>query len=120
MLLPTNVYSFTFQNCLAVAIILLSGVLYVSTFISLKKQTKNLALHCASSSNRSQAGRLLKEKRFVRTILLVVCIAVIGIVPYSIAWFVLVNQETMTSPLSKAYQIHLSCQLSINGLFVES
>ena len=91
MLLPTNVYSFTIQNCLAVAIILLSGILYVSIFISLRKQTKNLALHCASGSNRSQATRLLKEKQFVRTIILVALIAIIGIVPYSIAWFVLVR-----------------------------
>jgi hypothetical protein len=59
--------------------------------ISLRKQTRNLALHDpgANNSNRSQATRLLKEKQFIRTILFVACIAVIGIVPYTIAYHAL-------------------------------
>lgn len=80
-----NVYKFSIDTYLGVAIILVTGFLYVLTSISLRKQTRNLALHDASGSNRSQAARLLKEKQFVRTILLVACIAVVGIVPYTVA-----------------------------------
>ena len=84
-----NVYSFSIDIYLGVAIVLLTGILYVLIFISLQKQTRNLALDDASGSNRSQVTRMLKEKQFVRTILLVACVAFIGIVPYSIAYYVL-------------------------------
>jgi hypothetical protein len=78
LLSPMNVYTFSFDTYLGVAIILVTGTLYALTLISLRKQTRNLALHNANGSNRSQVTRLLREKQFVRTIILVACIAVIG------------------------------------------
>ena len=89
MIWPHNVYTLSIDTYLGVAIVLLTGILYVLIFISLQKQTRNLALDDASGSNRSQATRMLKEKQFVRTILLISCIAFIGIVPYCIAYYVL-------------------------------
>ena len=86
---PWNVYSFTIDIYLGVAIVLLTGILFVLISMSLKKQARNLALDDASGSNRGQATRMLKGKQFVRTILLISCVAFIGIVPYSIAYYVL-------------------------------
>ena len=92
VLFPFNVYNFFVNLFLAVAIILVTGVVYVLMSIALLKQTRNLVLDDASRSNRSQATRLLKEKQFVRTILFVDCIAFIGIVPYLVAFFVLMKK----------------------------
>jgi magnesium-transporting ATPase (P-type) len=87
----TNFYSLSVDICLAGVLVLITVIFYVMISISLGKQTRNLALHDpdANNSNRSQATRLLKEKQFIRTILFVACIAVIGIVPYTIAYHAL-------------------------------
>ncbi len=95
----TNVYLFTIDTYLGVAVIVVTGLLYLLTSISLRKQTRNLALYNASGSNRSQATRLLKEKQFVRTIVLVACIAVIGIVPCSIAYHVMSTKIIQSAAL---------------------
>ena len=88
LLSPTNFYLFSIDTCFGVAIVLATAFLYVLTSISLHKQTRDLALQNASVFNRSQATRLLKERRFVRTILLIACITVIGIAPYWIVEYV--------------------------------
>ena len=108
-LFPMSAYSFSVDICVAVAvaIVTVTGVLYVLTCISLRRQTRNLALHNASGSNRSEATRLLKEKQFVRTILLVACIAVIGIMPYSITFYIVIKQEVA---LDKALALNISVQ----------
>jgi hypothetical protein len=79
---PTDFYIFSISTYVGVALILTTGLLYVLTSVSLQRQTRNLALHNTSASNRSQAKRLLKEKQFVMTIILITCVTVIGIVPY--------------------------------------
>ena len=89
LLAPMNIYTFSFDTYLGVAIMLVTGSLYVLTLISLRKQTRTLALDYGSGSNRSQATRLLREKQFVRTILLVACIAVIGTAPFIIVRYTL-------------------------------
>ena len=92
LLFPFNVYNFFVSLFLAITFILVTGVLYVLMSIALRRQTRNLVLDDASCSNRSQATRLLKEKQFVRTILLVACIAFIGIVPYLVALFIVMKK----------------------------
>ena len=107
LLAPVNIYFFSFGTYLGVTIMLVTGSLYVLTLISLRKQTKNLALDDASGSNHSQATRLLREKQFVRTILLVACIAVIGTAPFIIVRYTL----TMTT-------VHLTLTQNITWCFV--
>ena len=65
-----------------VAPILFSSVMYTLTYHELKKQSRNLALE--SISNRQHEAKILKEKRFLRTIILVACIAVACIVPSTV------------------------------------
>jgi magnesium-transporting ATPase (P-type) len=88
--IKNNFYSLSVDIYLAVTFVLITVIFYVMISISLRKQTRNLALHDhdANNSNRSQATRLLKEKQFIR-ILFVACIAVVGIVPYAIAYYAL-------------------------------
>ena len=79
-----NIYQFSVSVYLTVTIILVTSILYVLTFISLRKQARKLALQNESGLDRSQEIRLLKERRFLWTIFLVAFITFIGIVPFSI------------------------------------
>ena len=65
--------------CTMVAI-LLAEVMYAFTYSKLKNQSRNIALHNTNQS-RAQEIRILKEKRFLKTIIIVACIAFICIVP---------------------------------------
>ena len=69
---------------IALIIMFGAGLLYVLTFLSLRKQARNLGLHNPageSNANSTQRVRQLREKRFLNTIVLVACIEVIGIAP---------------------------------------
>ena len=65
----------------SVIVIILSSVMYSSTYYKLKKQSRNMALH-NSTDGRAQEMRILKEKRFLKTIIIIACIAFICIVPF--------------------------------------
>ena len=65
----------------SVSLILLSSVMYSSTYYKLKRQSRNIALHNSNGSN-GQEIRILKQKRFLRTIVIISCIAFVSIVPY--------------------------------------
>ena len=67
----------------SVIVIILSSVMYSSTYYQLKKQSRNIALQNPSDS-RAQEIRILKERRFLKTIILVACIAFSCVVPYMI------------------------------------
>ena len=54
----------------SVIIIILSSVMYSSTYYKLKKQSRSIALQ-NSNGNRAQEIRILKEKRFLRTIIII-------------------------------------------------
>ena len=65
---------------IALIIMFGAGLLYVLTFLSLRKQARNLGLHNPageSNANSTQRVRQLREKRFLNTIVLVACIEVI-------------------------------------------
>ena len=71
-----------FLNFLAATLIVLAGIMYGLTYFKLKKQSKNFAV--VNLSNRQQHARVIKEKRFLRTIILVACIALVCFVPSTI------------------------------------
>ena len=60
-------------NVLGIVLILLSSVMYAVSCYILKKQSKNLALE--NISDRQEQARLMKEKQFLRTIILIAGIA---------------------------------------------
>ncbi len=61
-------------------IITISAVIYGATYHKLKKQSRNIALQ-NSSESRAQEIRILKEKKFLNTIILIACVAFLCIVP---------------------------------------
>ena len=66
---------------LSVIVIILSSVMYSSTYYKLKKQSRNIALQ-NSTESRSQGIRILKEKRFLKTIIIIACIAFVCTIPF--------------------------------------
>ena len=60
-------------RCTIALIILFTSIVYAFTYYKLSKQARNMA--SLRNGNRSQ--RLLKEKRFFRTILLIASIAIV-------------------------------------------
>lgn len=72
----------TSQRILALIAILLTATLYTLTLFELKKQSLQMALcNATSSENRAQRKRLLKEKQFLWTIILIASITLICILP---------------------------------------
>ena len=70
-------------------IIVFSIMMYALTYYKLKKQSRNLALQ-NSSERRAQETRILKEKRFLNTILIIACIAVVCAV-FPLLFFAIYN-----------------------------
>ena len=64
----------------SVTIIITSVVIYCFTYWKLRKQAKNIALQ-NSRESRAQEIRILKEKKFLNTILLIACVAFLCTVP---------------------------------------
>ena len=64
----------------SVIFIVSSFVMYSFTYYRLKKQSRNLALQ-NSTESRAQEKRILKEKRFLNTIVIIACIAFVCTVP---------------------------------------
>ena len=70
----------------SVIVIILSSIMYSFTYYKLKKQSRNIALQ-NSSEGRAQEIQMLKEKRFLKTIIIIACIAFICIVPFFVLLF---------------------------------
>ena len=68
-----------------VVVITLSAVTYASAYYKLKKQSRNIALH-NSTEGRAQEIRILKEKRFLKTIIIIACIAVVCTLPFLVRY----------------------------------
>jgi hypothetical protein len=81
--------------CVGMTLMVGAVLLYVLTYLSLRKQARNLAAHMnqESGSNRSLEIRQLKEKRFLNTILWIACIQITGIVPCSILYEILMAKR---------------------------
>ena len=70
----------------SVIVIILSSFMYSFTYYKLKKQSGNIALQ-NSTEGRAQEIQMLKEKRFLKTIIIIACIAFICIVPSLVLLF---------------------------------
>ena len=64
----------------SVMAVIMSAFMYAFTFHKLKKQSRNIALQ-NSNENRAQEIRILKEQRFLKTIIIIACIAFVCTVP---------------------------------------
>ena len=63
-----------------VSMIITSAVIYCFTYWKLRKQAKNIALQ-NSRESRAQEIRILKEKKFLNTIVIIACVAFLCTVP---------------------------------------
>ena len=75
-------------SILSMSGILLSSVMYSSTYYKLKKQSRNIALQ-NSIESRAQEIRILKEKRFLKTIVIIACIAFVCVVPSMVFFLIM-------------------------------
>ena len=69
----------------SVIVIILSSVMYSSTYHKLKKQSRNVALQNATEG-RAQQIRILKEKRFLKTIFIIACMAIVCTLPFLLVY----------------------------------
>ena len=65
---------------IGMSLIVFSAMLYTATYYKLKKQSKSLALR-NSNESRAQEIRIIKEKRFLKTIIIIAAVAFICVVP---------------------------------------
>ena len=77
-------YDLVAIHSIAAIVGILSAVLYAFTYFKLKKQSRNMQALQSSIESRAQRIRILKEKKFLKTIILIACVAAICIVPSSI------------------------------------
>ena len=68
-----------------VIVIIVSSVVYSSTYYKLKKQSRNIALQ-NSTEGRAQEIRILQEKRFLKTIIIIAFIAFVCTVPFFVLY----------------------------------
>ena len=72
-------------DCFGSLVVLVLSTVNLSTYLKLKKHSKNIALQ-NSTESRAQEIRTLQQKRFLKTFLLTECIAIICIVPFGICY----------------------------------
>ena len=89
--------------CAFPSIILLAVFLYTGTYFSLKKQSRNISLQNSTNTitTRNREMRILKEKRFLATILLIATITFVCVVPP-----ILVHQVTRSTADVRDYNEH--------------
>ena len=71
-------------NATTAIMFVFSAVMYALTYFKLKKQSRNMQALQRSIESRAQKIRVLREKQFLRTIVVIACIAVITTVPASL------------------------------------
>ena len=76
------------QICSAAILVMLSATMYAITYSKLKENSKNIASQLSSTESRAQKIRIRKDKQFLKTIILIACIALVCIVP-SMVYFLL-------------------------------
>ena len=80
-----------------IMVIVFSALLYSLTCFALVKQMKNLAAlqnHSAPAS-RAEEKRILKEKKFLKTIIIIACIAFLCILPFRVLYSVSVLKNNL-------------------------
>ena len=76
-------YDLAVVNSTTAIIGVFSAVMYALTYSKLKKQSRNIQALQSSNESCAQRIRVLKEKQILRTIVIIACIAVICVVPFS-------------------------------------
>ena len=71
---------------LGVIVVIISAVMYFSTYCQLRKQSNNISLQ-NSSETIEHRMRIMKEKKFLKTIIIIACIAFFCLVP-SLIFFI--------------------------------
>ena len=77
---------------------IISAVIYASTYHKLKKLSRNIAL-TNSNESRAQTIRILKERRFLNTIIILACIAFVCTVPPLIISAIYIFQDLERSKI---------------------
>ena len=101
-----------------VILIILSSVLHSSTYYKLKKQSRNMTLQ-NSAEGRAQEMRILKEKRFLKTIIIIACVAFICMVPnllllINYCLILLANYSQAFTIISKASAVIYQINFAVN------
>ncbi len=68
-------------SSIAVALLVLTSIVYGLLYVALKKQSRNMTERNESSQNRAEELRLLREKKFLKTIIFTACFTVAALVP---------------------------------------
>lgn len=85
----------------------LSSIGYLLVCRALKKQRRNIIEQIASNRNQAEEIRLLKEKKFLQTFVLIATLPVVSVVPF---WFVLnILQSELYSPENHFTLVILLC-----------
>ena len=95
------------------ALLILDTVIYIFTYIKLKKQSQNIHLSTVTSATHASTTRILKQKRFLRTIFLIACVYAICSTPVLtfsqvVLRYPYYNQITVQSLLSVLYQVNFA------------
>ena len=90
----TNDMDQLLMNLQEVVCIIFASIMYGFTYFKLTKQSKNIALE--NVPNRQQQARVMRDKRFLRTIIVIACIAFACIVPTSVFYHYAVPQKLIT------------------------
>ena len=95
------------KDCMLSSTIMFAVVLYVGTYLTLKKQSKNISLQNSTNTiaSRNQEMRILKEKRFLATIMFIASIAfvslVLSVIFYRVVLFLTKQRQIKTA---RSYQ----------------
>ena len=80
---------------------LCSAVMYALTYVTMRKRSRSIVLDELSGKNsRAQAARIIKEKRFLTTIIVIACINVVCNVPMLLFQQVVSVLQSLGDPLA--------------------
>ena len=120
---PTKVLAFgedendsLVANIFGLAGTLFSAVMYALTYFKMRKQSGSIALDESSGTNsRTQIARILKEKRFLTTIIVIACINVVCNLPVFLFFKIVSVQRLLKNSLaSKLIKIIFSSSYYFN------
>ena len=99
--------------------ILSSAAIYGVTYFKLRKQTRNSVFDESANTNRRvYASRMLKEKKFLTTIIVIASIHVVCMVPFLILYQLVILPGLLEEPLAQIIMIIRSslfyCNFSVN------
>ncbi len=100
--------------------ILFSAITYALTYFKLRKQTRNIALDGSSNTNdRAHAVRILKEKKFLTTIIVIACVTLVCNVPFLLFYEVVNLPGLLEDPLGSrilmnALSSFFYCNFAVN------